>query len=213
MNAPASMLAALPNIVPWLKQYGQDIIDAGGGGMLLGWIAKESAGRYTEAPGRKAGASSSAQKLDELGYFQNSAAEDHDLGIDHERVGTDPEYSISAGIRLVRHYQEVAEQYGFTPDDPDLYFRIVKFLHTVGSGAVHQMLSSMQAAGADTTDWGAIEDFWNTQNPTRTEWTDLVDQVFLIGGGLAAATGVNPTGSILLYLGLAIFIGWMLTKG
>jgi hypothetical protein len=164
--------------------------------LLLGWIKRESGGRNDIPP----------TSLDERGYFQLHPGESKTLKVDHERLSVDPDYSLQAGLQLVRYYASRAQQLGFTYGS-ELFWRMVKFLHALGSGAVPLMLQQMRNDGIDPTvaGWEGIKQYAITNrarlmdlfsqrfgrafDPTR--FTANVDKVFEEGGQLVAAGGVQ----------------------
>jgi N-acetylmuramoyl-L-alanine amidase len=125
---------------------------------LLGWIDVESGGRndvVTRPP------------LDERGFFQISRAESADARppLQHARITTDPDYSVQAGLQLVRYYADLARRrFPWIPAGSELFWRIVKLQHAMGSGLAWQMLTQMHARGIETN-WPAIERYELTDGP------------------------------------------------
>lgn len=115
---------------------------------LLGWINVESGGRL-EGP----------THIGELGYFQLHPDESKELGLpSHSRLRTDPEYSIWAGIELVRWKAWGAHQRGF-PQGTELFWRVAKWLHWL-PGVVNLFLKNMRQAGIDpTASWDVIQQY------------------------------------------------------
>lgn len=160
-------------------------------GLLIGWIAKESGGRLSDTT-----------KLDERGYFQLMPDESKKLGLDHQRLSTDSDYSIAGGIKLIQDYAKKAEALAAAPIGTAYYWRLVKLLHTMGSGAVPKIIAGAKQVGA-TSSWDALEQH-ATSNEDRylhetkhspTKWFPLVDKVYdagrPFGFGLDAGTPIS----------------------
>jgi hypothetical protein len=99
-------------------------------GLLVGWVIAESGGKIT-----------STTKLNELGFFQLMPAESKALGLDHERLSTDVDYSIDGGIKLIQSYMTKADALGIGTKGTSFYWRMVKLLHTMGTGAVDKVVA------------------------------------------------------------------------
>jgi hypothetical protein len=147
-------------------------------GLLVGWIARESGGRIGEV----------TLKYDERGYFQLMPSESKALGIDHQRLSTDSNYSINAGLLLIGKYMKQADALGVAPHGSSYYWKLVKLLHTMGTGAVQKIVPMAQAAGRASS-WAALEDFALTHNDeiyatvkhSPSKWFPLVDKVYAVG--------------------------------
>lgn len=173
-------------LVPLLDRYRGDIpLD-----FLLGWIAVESDGRIDEI----------TPKINERGFFQIHPDESRDHRFQHERLTTDPDYSVRAGIQLVRSYIDLArKRYPWIPFGSELFWRIVKLQHAMGSGLTLQVLSDMRRRGVPPTSWAAIKAYELTDAAKRLHvllrvkksgrFGHNVDEVFTRGRQLAASLG------------------------
>lgn len=156
---------------------------------LLGWIDVESGGDIRVI----------TKKLDERGYFQIHPDESKTLGLDHKRLSIDPEYSISSGIKLVKHRAHRARQLGFTYGT-DLFWHITKLLHWLPHG-VQKILENMRKHGVDPTaiTWGEFKrhviryqpEICQSMKSCKEAWNPLVgianaDKVFDRGRQLTA---------------------------
>lgn len=105
-------------------------------GLIVGWIAKESGGKLEEVT-----------KLDERGYFQSMPAEDAKIGRDHLRNSTDSGYSINSGLLLITEYARAVETLGVAARGSSFFWWLVKFMHSIGSGAATTIVKLARAAG------------------------------------------------------------------
>ena len=117
---------------------------------LLGWIDVESAW-VLEPPSVTC----------ERGYFQLYPEDSTVLGLDHDRIGTDPAYSIQSGVPFIRRARKQIEKavnaFGVTRNS-DLYWHLVKLWHWIPSGP-EKILASMSAQGVKATDWNSVRRF------------------------------------------------------
>jgi hypothetical protein len=139
-------------LLPLLERYRGEIPLE----FLLGWIAVESDGRIDVVT-----------SLDERGFFQVHPAESKDARppLQHHRLSTDPDYSVQAGLQLVRYYAQLARaRFPWVPAGSKLFWRIVKLQHAMGSGLARGLLNRMRARGITTT-WENIKRFEVTDGP------------------------------------------------
>jgi len=148
---PGLELRRMALLVPLLERYRRDIPLE----FLLGWIAVESGGRIDVITPR----------LNERGFFQIHPDESKDRGFQHERLTTDPDYSVQAGIANVRYYADLARQrFPSIPPGSELFWRIVKLQHAMGSPLARRLLDSMRASNIPLT-WEAIKRYEVTNGP------------------------------------------------
>jgi hypothetical protein len=184
-TVPAAQRWAL--LVPVLDRYRGEIPLE----FLLGWIAVESDGHIDVV---------TPPPLDERGFFQISRAESTDARppLQHGRLSTDPDYSVQAGIQLVRFYGDLARRrFPWIPYGSELFWRVVKLQHAMGSGTAYKLLTQMRASGIGLT-WDAIKRFEVTEGPKLApilrvrpigRFGHNVDRVFELGRASARKLG------------------------
>ena len=143
-------------------------------GLLVGWIAKESGGKLADHT-----------SLDERGYFQLMPAESKSIGVDHERLSTDSDYSIDAGIKLIRRYQSSVNDLNLAaaPAGSSFYWKLVKLGHSMGAGQMRKVVSAAKDAG-QAKSWEQLEQFaigMSIRGPQPKKWFPFVDSVYKIG--------------------------------
>jgi hypothetical protein len=143
-------------------------------GVMVGWIAKESGGKLT-----------SHTSLDERGYFQLMPSESGPLGIDHERLSDDSQYSIDAGVKLIKKYQAAIDDLaipGATAGNT-YYWRLVKLAHSMGAGQVKKIAKRALTDG-HAGSWEDLEDYAegiHILGPQPKKWFPFVDSVYVVG--------------------------------
>lgn len=113
-------------------------------GLLVGWIAHESGGLLEGWGSPRA----KLTKYNERGFFQLMPDESKSLGLDHDRLSTDPQYSINAGLALIARYEGVVDRMAAATPGSALYFLLVKLVHTIGPGNAEKWVKEAQADGA-----------------------------------------------------------------
>lgn len=170
----AGHLPWIRGLLPLLEKYRGDIPLS----FLIGWIAVETGGCVGDI----------SPCCDERGYFQIHPKELKNIGldgqpIDHDRLATDFEYSVRAGIELVRYYMknvmsDLNIRYNLDiKSRTEFFWRMVKFQHT-GIGDVKTLLSDMNRNGKPPTSWQAILDYVKGKAPRLKRLTDNVDHLF-----------------------------------
>lgn len=141
-------------------------------GLMVGWIAKESGGKLSDTT-----------SLDERGYFQLMPAESKSIGVDHERLSTDSDYSIDAGVKLIQLYKAKVDALGIAPAGSSYFWRLVKLVHSMGAGQVKKIVTAAEnddSAGS----WDDLEEDaqgMHITGPQPKKWFKFVDSVYAIG--------------------------------
>ncbi|HEY5747698.1 MAG TPA: hypothetical protein VIU12_16600 [Chryseolinea sp.] len=144
---PVKQANWVATLTPLLEKYRGDIPLY----FLLGWISIESGGRIEVTT-----------YLNERGYFQIHPDESKMLKIaDHNRLSTDRDFSIQAGIQLVNFLRRlsagVANTLGFQKDS-SLYWHVVKLHHWLPLG-VKSIMDEMTSQSFKPTNWTAFREF------------------------------------------------------
>lgn len=143
-------------------------------GLMVGWIAKESGGRLNDTT-----------SLDERGLFQLMPSESKTLGLDHQRLSTDLDYSLDAGVKLIRKYQSDVNNLDliYAPAGNAYYWRLVKLAHSMGAGQMKKVVKAAMAADQAKT-WDDLEAFavdMKINGPQPKKWMPFVDLVYKVG--------------------------------
>jgi hypothetical protein len=192
-DPPASAFARVTShrdrfraLLPLLDRHRGDIpLD-----FLLGWIDVESGGRIDRT---------TAPPLDERGFFQIHVEESRYHKLEHQRLTTDPDYSVRSGIHVVSFYAALArKRYPWIPDGSELFWRVVKLQHAMGSGLARGLLKAMRRHGVTPTTWEQIKAFETTAAAQRLHkllrvkpgrFARNVDEVFADGSKIASTLG------------------------
>lgn len=151
-------------------------------GLLIGWIARESGGKLADTT-----------SLNERGLFQLMPSESSSLNLDHNRLSTDLDYSIEAGLLLIAKYMREADTLAIAQHGTPYYWRLVKLIHTIGSGATKKVVTAAKADN-DTGTWDLLEQHALDHTPKYTKWFRLVDNVYDVG----APFGFGDTATVLV---------------
>ncbi len=157
-------------------------------GVPVGWIQEESGGDPKEVT-----------PLGELGYFQIHPDESKDLGFDHARIGTDPDYGIGCGFRVMDHYRKYARNRlnevgaGGVPDGSELLWRYAKFCHSIGAGAARKCF---MGASDECLTWERFTIYCSDHaqelramcGHDPLKWIGLVNRVFMVGAPFGTST-------------------------
>lgn len=136
-------------LLPLLKQYAGDIPAE----YLLGWITVESGAKLGDLT-----------KICERGYFQVHPEESQELKLDHDRLSTDPAYSVEGGIKLVRKYAAGVASLVRRPgpgEQADFFWALVKLRHWIPSAPV-RILTQMHKNSVPVTDWSSVRNYVNS---------------------------------------------------
>lgn len=152
-------------------------------GLLVGWVARESAGRLDEVPKPLKG-----EPDGERGYFQLTPSNSREVGADHARLSTDSDYSIDAGIRYIQKCMGDVDRLGVAARGSMFYWMLVKLVHTMGSGATKKIVEAARAAGAAGS-WASLKqyalshegDLLSATKHSPSKWFPLVDKVAEVG--------------------------------
>jgi hypothetical protein len=165
-------------LVPLLNLYRREIPEVPLE-FLIGWIAFESGGNICSLTG-----------LDERGYFQLHPDQSKDLrlyerfGKRHEELSYDPDFSIKAGILLVRSFMDHVRRLGYQPGT-DLFWRLVKWHHWLPRG-IKVILAHMKQNGFRASNW---EEFRKYVLDRRSQFLRLIP-------GAKPETGWDPKAGI-----------------
>jgi hypothetical protein len=156
-------------------------------GLLVGWIAKESGGRLGDKT-----------SLNELGLFQLMPAESQSIGVDHERLSTDLDYSIDAGIRLIKKYMSTVVALDVAPAGSSYFWKLVKLVHSVGGGQTKKIVTAAKSDG-QAGSWDQLEQYalgMMVAGPQPKKWLPFVDKVYAVGRPFGFGTEAAASASV-----------------
>jgi hypothetical protein len=139
---------------------------------MIAWIAKESGGRLNDTT-----------SLDERGYFQLMPSESKTIGVDHQRLSTDSDYSIDAGVKLIWKYMGLITDLNVARMGTSYFWRLVKLAHSMGSGQTKKVVNAAKAAGSAGS-WNDLESFaldMKLNGPQPKKWFPFVDLIYKLG--------------------------------
>lgn len=201
--APAKYLKVL-STAPAVAKY----IGSRSPWLAFGW-------EYVESGGDVSNLDTSVPSLGgEAGLYQLSQDERNATGFtDLQRMLSDVDYSVQAGMALIDYYGGKVQAAGVTPDNEPVYSYLIKLAHGGGAGFMRSLVSDyITANGGQPPDIATFEQ-WATDSPyqgkaTYTQnWLDNADRVRVNGMAIAAlanlpSPGIDPRGlALLLALG------------
>lgn len=144
-------------------------------GLMVGWIAKESGGKLSDKP--QPGPADTS--MGERGFFQMTPEESKTLGLDHERLSSDPDYSIDSGVKLIRHYQSAASDLNLpaAPAGSVFAWLLTKLGHSMGGGQMKKVVAAAKVAG-QAGSWNQLMDFaldMHINGPQPKKWFPFID--------------------------------------
>ena len=148
-------------------------------GLLVGWLARESGGKL--AVFKQPGLADTFKG--ERGYFQLTPEESKGVGVDHERLSVDSDYSIDAGMRLIQKYQALVDKLNVAARGSSYYWKLVKLTHSMGSGQVPKIVKAAKEAG-QASSWEQLKSFalgMSINGPQPKKWFPFVDDIYRIG--------------------------------
>lgn len=164
--------------------------------MLMGWIQVESGGNIN---------SRGLESLDERGLFQVSRDEAKAIGADHDKISTDQDYSIRAGINLARYHanriDQILSKYPNMSKvfvkGTELYWKLVLFSFSAGAGTADALVNRMASSGEQFSSWDDVMKF-AAANPSGfkhspIKWSYHVNRAFNLGNQIS---GISPTGPV-----------------
>ena len=149
---PITLSDPVRGLIPRLKKFNKGNIPLD---VLLGWVTRESNGRLGPPT-----------KLDERGYFQIHPGQSKMLGLNHEKVGSDPDYSVFAGIKLLEALAKEAQAAGFTREKMP-FWHVVKLRHSLPVVA-NAVTAELRREGVTPVDWPQLKQF--IANRRRQIW-------------------------------------------
>jgi hypothetical protein len=196
----------------WVSLYGPIIARLAGSdiplALLLGHVQHESAGNPKDRT-----------KLDERGLFQIHPGTSKEMGFDHSRM-FEPFYNIEKGIEMYRRMADRLQRDYPTlfPARSDLFWRVVRFEFSIGSGAVRKILRDMIEKATTPRSWSQFEGYLKANqkrlfkltkhDPVR--WAAMVNRVFVTGARLAEGGSLVVAGGGVLALGLLVAVAVIL---
>jgi peptidoglycan hydrolase-like protein with peptidoglycan-binding domain len=163
-------------LLPLLQKYRNDIPLE----YLLGWVTVESGGKLGDLT-----------KICERGYFQVHPEESQGFrpNLDHDRLSTDPDYSVKGGVQLVNYYRNgvvlLADQLGIDKNS-DLFWGLVKLRHWIPS-APQRLLARMSQEKIPISSWESIRQYVTANPALRLGGFDPRDGVKSVDKYLAVA--------------------------
>ena len=110
--------------------------------------------------------------------------ESKSLKLDHQRLSTDSAYSINAGLALIGRYMGSVDAFAVAPRGSSYYWRLVKMVHSMGTGQTKKVVDSAIAAGQAST-WAQLEAYSIANPPKKgprpSKWFPFVDEVYKVG--------------------------------
>jgi hypothetical protein len=130
-------------------------------------------------------------------------AESQAIGVDHQRLSTDSDYSLDAGVKLIRKYQSTVNSFDLlgAPAGSTYYWKLVKLAHSMGSGQTKKVVTRAKESG-QAGSWDQLERFalgLSINGPQPKKWFPFIDLIARVGAPFGFGNEVSAPPALVGY--------------